>query len=281
VRDRGRTLSGRESRRVAPVGFLRHARTRPVVGIDLTSGAAERADPKRLELTTCRSNGATLQRVPAAVSPLPGAREGRWLLWCSATVTCLLLRTASAAADDSKSSTGQPPAASTPAGAPVTAPASEPRAKCSDTSEKQHLAGALYEYPQIFGLRYHHTHFYAAGCGEGVFLWAGYGLDLRLLQQNLEQFDAGLAQISGRVGSFPGGGVGFAFEVGAGGGPTRDGARALGFVGALASFYFVDLGAVYFFPLGPFDRPTWIENVRFALRINVPVKKYDERKRHD
>ena len=32
---------------------------------------------------------------------------------------------------------------------------------------------------------------------------------------------------------------------------------------------------------GRFDRPSWIENVRFALRINVPLKKYDERKRHD
>jgi hypothetical protein len=173
----------------------------------------------------------------------------------------LLLYATSAAAEDPKK---QPP---------------PPRVACSESSEKQHVVGALYEYAQILGLRYHHTHFYAAGCGEGVFLWGGYGADLRFFQQNLEQVDAALAQISGRVGSFPGAGVGFSVELGAGGGPTRDGARGIGFVGALASFYYVDLGAVYFFPLGPFDRPTWIENVRFAVRIHVPVKTYGTRER--
>ncbi len=152
--------------------------------------------------------------------------------------------------------------------------------ECIRTDEKQHVLGALYEHQQALGLRYHHTHLHAAGCGEGVLLWGSYGLDLRFVSDGFERSDAGLAMLSGRVGSFPGAGIGFSLELGAGGGPTRDGARALGFVGGFASFYFVDLGAVTFFPLGPFDRPSWLNDVSFGARIHVPLKTYDERVEH-
>jgi hypothetical protein len=138
------------------------------------------------------------------------------------------------------------------------------------------VLGALYEHEQAVGVRYHHTHVDISGCGEAVLLWVGYGLDLRVVMHDFERTDAGLAQLSARAGMFAGAGVGLSVELGAGGGPTRDGARAIGFLGGFASFYFVDLGAVYFLPLGPFDRPSWLGNASFAARIHVPVGTYDE-----
>lgn len=149
-----------------------------------------------------------------------------------------------------------------------------------ETTEKQHVIGVLYEHSEAIGLRYQHTHFSAAGCGEGFLMWGGYGADLRLLESDLKRIDGGIAQLSGRIGTFPGAGVGIGAEVGAGAGPTHDGFRGLGFVGAFATFYYVDLGAAYFFPLGPFDRPEWLSNIIFAMRIHLPVATYDEHERH-
>ena len=167
---------------------------------------------------------------------------------------------------------------------PLAAPPVETDRRCSGFSDKQRVVGALFEGSDkgdALGLRLHETRRTGAGCGEGAILWASYGADLRVIARDFRAVDAVLGQLSGRAGGLGGPGPGVSLELGAGLGPSREGLYGSGFAGAFLTFYYLDVGATYHFPIGRSHTTDWIDGGRLAIRLHVPVRTYDTHTSHE
>ena len=115
------------------------------------------------------------------------------------------------------------------------------------------------------GAGYIHAHEFGIG-------WVGYGADLAVAGVDFGQVDAVLGYALARlvIGHAPPGGLEVALGVGNAGGDLQ----AVGRVGGYISFYYVDFGYSYSFPMGPFESPEWLSSHQFSLRVHLPVHRY-------
>lgn len=149
----------------------------------------------------------------------------------------------------------------------------EPDRECHQSGNKEHVVGAILDVggrTDSAGIRYLHSHVSGTACGGlGAFGWLSYGPEMRVTF-----FPAVASYAVARAGVLGDGG-GFSAELGLGGGSDLSKSRALGFFGLFLSGYVFDLGGVGHFPIGG-DRPDWLGTVQFAMRIHVPVHRYDK-----
>jgi hypothetical protein len=164
---------------------------------------------------------------------------------------------------------------STVATAEPASPESQPsefERECVDSGNKEHVVGAILDVggrTDSAGIRYLHSHLSGTACGGlGAFGWLSYGAETRVTF-----FPAVASYAVGRAGVLGDGG-GFSTELGFGGGTDLNKTSALGFLALFWSGYVFDLGGIGHFPLGG-DRPNWLGTVQFAMRVHVPVYRYD------
>ncbi len=125
------------------------------------------------------------------------------------------------------------------------------------------------------GIGYLHAHESDTRHGLRDAVWLGYGTDLRMVV-NGTGVDAVLGYAVGRVSGFTDAGP-CGLELGLGAGSGSGGVHAAGSAGIFVSAYYVEVGYVFQFPMGPFDRPDWLGAHFVGLRAHVPVHRYDRK----
>ncbi|MBM4371315.1 MAG: hypothetical protein FJ098_06650 [Deltaproteobacteria bacterium] len=121
------------------------------------------------------------------------------------------------------------------------------------------------------GLGYMHAHELAwTHRRTGWLFWAGYGADGALVLPSGGTLDGGMGLVTGRVAVLHTVG-GLGLELGAGLAGDRFGARGVAEAGIFVTLYYFDVGYSVQLPLGPFDRPPWMDLHRVGLRLRIPV----------
>jgi hypothetical protein len=116
---------------------------------------------------------------------------------------------------------------------------------------------------QTYGLGYART-----WLGEDAPMWWALGVTTSATRVPDKGFQAGqvMALARGAIGHAPPVGA----EVGLGCGLGPEGPQGIAEVGAFVTAYYVDLGYSFTFPLGPFERPSWLASHQFSLRGTIP-----------
>jgi hypothetical protein len=148
------------------------------------------------------------------------------------------------------------------------------------TESRAHFLGLHYDQGKTSAFGASYVHAWESGTsygGLGGDIWAGLGIDARVVTHGFQSIDGGLTYAVGRI-SGVGDAGGFGLEVamgagfGAGTAPFPSAAP-----GVFFGLYYVELGYSYQFPLPGFARPDWLSSHQFSLRIHLPVHRYAER----
>ena len=117
---------------------------------------------------------------------------------------------------------------------------------------------------QTYGIGYART-----WLGQDAPMWWALGMTTSAIHvPDKAGFTAGqvMALARGAIGHAPP--VGAELGVGCGLGP--EGPQAIGEVGVFVTAYYLDIGYSFTFPIGPFERPSWLASHQFSLRGTIP-----------